>query len=97
MTLVAYDDSGSEDNQEIEDYNHPAAVSKTKKPTVKIGLPFNSLVSLRQSGTCINNSSFPISETINYIYIYNTSYYTIMVKSKGDVYMLKMLSSNTTV
>ena len=42
MALVAYDDSGSDDNQEeAEDYNRPAVVSKT----VKIGLPFNNLVS----------------------------------------------------
>ena len=57
MALVAYDDSGSEDNEETEDYNRPAVVSKTEKPTVKIGLPFNNLVSLRQSGS----SSFPTS------------------------------------
>ena len=52
MALVAYDDSGSEDNEEkTEDYNRPAVVSKTEKPTVKIGLPFNNLVGLRQSGS----------------------------------------------
>lgn len=58
MALVAYDDSGSEDNEETEDYNRPAVVSKTEKPTVKIGLPFNNLVSLRQSGS---SSSSPTS------------------------------------
>ena len=52
MALVAYDDSASEDNEEkTEDYNRPAVVSKTEKPTVKIGLPFNNLVGLRQSGS----------------------------------------------
>ena len=51
MALVAYDDSGSEDNEETKDYNRPAVVSKTEKPTVKIGLPFNNLVGLRQSGS----------------------------------------------
>ena len=58
MALVAYDDSGSEDNEETEDYNRPAVVSKTEKPIVKIGLPFNNLVSLRQSGS---SSSSPTS------------------------------------
>lgn len=47
MALVAYDDSESEDNEETIKYNRPALVSKkTEKQTVKIGLPFNNLVSL---------------------------------------------------
>ena len=53
MALVGYDDSGSDDNQETEDYNRPAVVSKT----VKIGLPFNNLVSSRKSSS---NGSCPI-------------------------------------
>ena len=50
MALVAYDDSESDDNVEIQDYNRPPLVSRktaTEKQTVKIGLPFNNLVSLK--------------------------------------------------
>lgn len=53
MALVSYDDSGSDDNEETGDYKRPAVVSKT----VKIGLPFNNIVSLRQFGS---NGSCPI-------------------------------------
>lgn len=58
MALVAYDDSESEDNEENENYNRPALVSKKTegKQTIKIGLPFNNLVSL---STVLINRSIP--------------------------------------
>lgn len=62
MALVAYDDSESDDNEEAQDYNRPPFVSTktaTEKQTVKIGLPFNNLVSLKYTEMLQNNCIVP--------------------------------------
>ena len=53
MALVAYDDSESDDNEESRDNKARAFVpTSTGKQTVKIGLPFNNLVSLWADIAC---------------------------------------------